>query len=647
MNDPPNPARVLIVEDDPLDREVYKRYLLNTPGRTFVFAEEATAARAIARIPEFQPHCILLDFSLPDMNGLEMLDRLANGSPSLPAAVVMLTAAKDERIAIAAMKSGAMDYLPKGQFAADTIAYAVDSAINKFQLEREIEEQQRRYRSLIEAIPQIVWTANPDGKLEFANARWFESLGIDTERFNESGWAILVHPDDRDRSLETWTYGLRSGTAFQVEHRLRRLPGDAYRWYLSRAVPVCDAHGAVTNWFGTSTDIEDQKRNQLAVFARQKLESLGLLAGGIAHDFNNLLVGILGGASLIADSLPESHPQQSILAGIIDAGERAAHLTRQMLAYAGKGRFLIQQIDINEQARSTCDLIRASIPKNVTVMLRLDPDVPLVDADSSQVQQVIMNLVLNSAEAVDENTHGTVIVRTERAHIVDCSARTEPTTGSLAPGGYVVLHVEDDGSGMDEATRRRIFDPFFTTKFTGRGLGLSAVEGIVRGHNAALEVESALGVGSKFRVYFPESASAARSRGESDPGAQAKGVGTVLVVDDEEIVRRTARLSLENSGFRVRLAETGEEAIRTLQSRGNEPVSLVLLDLSMPGMNGRQTLQHMRLSGIRVPVLICSGYSEAEIGQEFAGLDIAGIVEKPFTTRQLAERVTKVLRPGQ
>ncbi len=646
MDEPKSPARILIVDDDPLDRELYKRNLLKARGRSFLVAEEATGGGAFARIAEFAPDCILLDFNLPDMNGVEVLERLKNGPARLPAAVVVLTAVRDEMIAVAAMKSGATDYLPKGEVDAGTIAHAIDNAIEKFRLARAVDEEQARNRSLIEAMPQVVWIAGPDGRLEFANSRWFETLGIDLGRFNDEGWALVAHPDDRDRSRELWRRGLASGSTFQMEHRLRRPPADTYRWFLTRAAPICDAGGNVTKWFGTSTDVEEQKRGEMAMYNKQKLESLGLLAGGIAHDFNNLLVGILGGASLLEEALPESHPQQPVLAGIVNAAERAAHLTRQMLAYAGKGRFLIQQLDLNNLVQSTCDLIRASIPKNVTVTLEMVQDLPRVDADSTQLQQVIMNLVLNAAEAVEESRRGTVVVRTGVRTAEGPSPEMEMVAGALHQGRYVVLEVQDNGSGMDEATRRKIFEPFFTTKFTGRGLGLSAVEGILRGHGAAMELKTGPGEGSIFRVYLPAGKAATAGLAEEPQSSlKQKGAGTVLVVDDEEIVRRTARLSLENGGFDVQLASSGEEAIRFLLSHRGAPISLVLLDLSMPSMSGREVMQQIRRFGIELPVVICSGYSEAEIYKQFAGLDIAGFVAKPFTARQLAERVSKILYP--
>ncbi len=517
------------------------------------------------------------------------------------------------------------------------------------QLQAEIVQRKAselQYRGLIEAIPQIVWTATPHGTLDFANPKWLEALGIDLITFNQAGWPALLHPDDRDRFLQAWSAGLRSGSAFQIEHRLRDVSGGGFRWYLSRAAPICAESGSVVKWFGTSTDIEDQKRAEVALFTKQKLESLGILAGGIAHDFNNLLVPILGGASYAADILPGTHSLQEIIRGIVSAGESAAQLTRQMLAYAGKGQFLIEQIDINELVRRTCDLVKGSIPKSVKLTIETRQDLPPVEADSSQMQQVVMNVVLNAAESIDESTGGSVTVKTELLDLVASAIeKIDLIGGNLKPGAYILLEVQDSGCGMDAATKAKVFDPFFTTKFTGRGLGLSAVEGILRTQKGALEIRTAVGRGSTFRIYLPASSRPHHDHEAPAPPIPVKisAARTVLVVDDELMIRRIAKLSLENSGFKVLLADSGEQAIRIVLDKEEAPVSLVVLDLSMPGMSGKQVMQQIRASGIKVPILICSGFSEEEAHREFSGLDIAGVLPKPFTSRQLADRVSGVL----
>lgn len=513
----------------------------------------------------------------------------------------------------------------------------------------EIRTSELRYRGLIESIPQIIWTATPDGVVNFADSKSFRQLGTDLEAFNEKGWAGLLHPDDRERSLAAWHDGLESKSSFQIEHRLKVGPGGSFRWHLSRATPMGAVDGSVDKWFGTSTDVEDQKRAQLAVFDKQKLDSLGVMAGGIAHDFNNLLCAILGNASIVASGLPASHALQPMLGDIASAGERAAHLTRQMLAYAGKGRFLIERVDIADLVRSTCALIKASIPKSVRVAVETGANLPPVDADPGQMQQVVMNLILNAAEAIDASSGGwlTVKVNLEKRG-ADTPEEGRLPARYLAPGNYVVVEVRDNGSGMDMATQARIFDPFFTTKFTGRGLGLAAVEGILRSLGGAIDVESALGIGTTFRVFLPASRGAASApliNPANKNAAGKQGESTILVVDDDAMIRRVAKLSLENGGFNVLVADGGEEAMRILLSKPEPRISLVILDLSMPIMSGKEVMRQMRGAGIQIPVLIASGYSEREVFAEFSDLDIVGCLQKPFTSRQLADHVSGILYP--
>jgi PAS domain S-box-containing protein len=286
------------------------------------------------------------------------------------------------------------------------------------------------------------------------------------------------------------------------------------------AAPIRDAGGTLQGCVLVFRDVGERKRQEEKLRETAKLESLGVLAGGIAHDFNNLLVGIIGNASLLRDELAGNERALRLLESVEQAGERAAALTRQMLAYSGRGRFLIQRLDLPNEVKQIAELIRASIPRNVELRLSPAKGLPPVDADSSQIQQLIMNLVINAAEAVAPNP-GWVEVQTYAQQFDDRG----PGAGDLPPGRYVVLRVADNGSGMDEATRARIFDPFFTTKFTGRGLGLAAVQGIVRGHRGAIIVDSTPGNGTVFCVYLP--AANAHDENLEDAGQPSGGTGAV------------------------------------------------------------------------------------------------------------------------
>jgi two-component system cell cycle sensor histidine kinase/response regulator CckA len=413
-------------------------------------------------------------------------------------------------------------------------------------------------------------------------------------------------------------------------------------WY-----PVKSADGRLIGVGVTALETTEKKRaeKEQQILERrmldaQKLESIGLLAGGIAHDFNNLLTGILGNAGLALEIADSQSAVASCLEEIVKAGERAAHLTKQMLAYSGKGQFFVESLDLSEEAQDVVRLVRASISKKISVDLDLGKDLPRMRADKGQLQQVVMNIVVNAAEAIGD-ANGLLSVRTGIRELSSREIRETLAGAELEPGCYIFLEVTDTGCGMNEETEARIFDPFFTTKFTGRGLGLAAVGGIVRSHKGAIQVRSAPGQGSTFTVYFPpvaQEAPVSAAKAETSRSSKIQVCGSILVVDDEEMVRHTARGALERLGCQVMVAGSGPEAIELFRRHAGE-VSLIILDLSMAGMSGLDVLPELRRVRSDVSVLISSGYSESETLRLFAGHQISGFLQKPYTPQRLLERV--------
>jgi CheY-like chemotaxis protein len=340
----------------------------------------------------------------------------------------------------------------------------------------------------------------------------------------------------------------------------------------------------------------------------------------VAHDFNNLLTSIMGNASLIAADVPQGSPQAERLDDILRSSQRAADLTKQLLAYSGKGRHFLQKVELSTLVRRIQGLIEAAVPKKLRLDLQLGKQLPRIDADSNQIQQLILNLVSNAVEAIGEE-NGAITIRTG-SDISDA----------------VYIEVKDTGCGMDAETRSKIFDPFFTTKFTGRGLGLAAVSGIARGHKADVRVTSAPGEGSTFRVSFPSSEATAL------PAVASEGQAgeTVLVVDDEEMVRRIAQASLEIRGYTVVLARNGLEAIREV--RKNSSIGLVLLDLTMPVMSGEDAIDEILTERPGIKVIVSTGYDHREAIARFSSKPVAGYLQKPYTSRQLADKVKTVLK---
>jgi PAS domain S-box-containing protein len=388
---------------------------------------------------------------------------------------------------------------------------------------------------------------------------------------------------------------------------------------------------------------QERERLQQSLLHAQKLESLGVLAGGIAHDFNNLLTGIIGNASLALDTLPPTSPAAERLNDLMLASEKAAELTRQMLAYAGKGRFVVEPLNVSSLVRDISILLGSSISRHVSIELNLRQDVPPVEADAAQIQQIVMNLVINGAEAIGDKP-GVVRVSTSARTVDAISAAGAPQAGVLEPCEYVVIEVEDNGSGMDRKTMEQIFDPFFTTKFTGRGLGLAAAQGIVRSHKGAITVQSEPGRGSRFSVFLPASGAAVSAPEAAEPAGDLAGSGLILIIDDEEMVRKAAQAALESYGYRVLTAENGQSGV-DLFRRFSGQIDLVLLDMTMPVTSGDAALNQIREIQRNVPVLLSSGFDESEAVRKIAKGGWAEFVQKPYTSASLARKVKRALSP--
>jgi CheY-like chemotaxis protein len=374
----------------------------------------------------------------------------------------------------------------------------------------------------------------------------------------------------------------------------------------------------------------------------QKLESLGVLAGGIAHDFNNLLTAILGNASLAELQVEASHPAMRSIRSMVGAARRASSLTGQLLAFSGRGHFRVQPVDLNAQLKELVVLLEASVPKKVSLRLVANADVPTVEADISQVNQVMMNLVLNGAEAIGEQG-GTVTVRTGVQILEPRDLAAAGAFPDTTPGTFVFVEVSDNGTGMDAPTLARIFDPFFSTKLAGRGLGLAAVQGIIRGHRGAIRVYSEEGRGTTFKVFLPFSGELTVTATPPDLRTVAQK-GTILVVDDEQIVRDFARVALEYGGFRVIEAVDGHEGVETFRALADE-VDLVLLDLTMPRMNGEEALVEMRKIRPATPVVLTSGYNQAEATRRLVGRGFVEFIQKPYPAKELLELLARMIKP--
>lgn len=413
---------------------------------------------------------------------------------------------------------------------------------------------------------------------------------------------------------------------------------------IGNAVPFLDAEGRSTGAVGIFIDITERKRTEGRLRQAQKMESIGLLAGGIAHDFNNLLTVIMGSA----DFALRRHPECAELRHVITSSERAAHLTRQLLAYAGKGQFLSETFDLSELVARCKELLAASLPKRVQLRFALAHEELPIRADSSQIEQVLMNLVINAGESIPPETDGRIDVVTRICEVSAEGAAAQAPSYDARPGPFICLEVSDNGSGMPPETLAKIFDPFFSTKFTGRGLGLAAVQGIVRSCRGFIEVESSPGAGSKFRVHLPLAAEKATLVAGAAPSSLRRlerTPATILIVEDDEMVRELACGALREGGYGILEANDAKSALETLASAASLP-PLVLLDLTLPAMPAGELAPILNRKYPESRLIVTSDYPEEEARRGFQPGTVAGYLQKPYTVAALIEKVEEILNSG-
>lgn len=518
--------------------------------------------------------------------------------------------------------------------------------------EEALRQSEEKYRLLIENQTDLVVKIDPDGEFKFVSRSYCDLFDKTEEELLDQSFMPLVHKDDQEQTAKAMESLFRPPYSCYLEQRAMTRHG--WRWLAWADKAVLDEQGNVIAIVGVGRDITDVKkaeadrlRMERRLLHSQKLESLGVLAGGIAHDFNNLLAAIMGNLEMAIKKLAKDSTERDRLKKAQNAASRAAELTRQMLAYSGKGKFVLQFVDLNQTAVENAQLFLSTISKNVNLELDLDQDIPHILADPGQIQQVVMNLITNACEAVGSDNGKVSIASGTKYCDADflSSGRGEYTP---QPGYYVWLKISDTGTGMDSETIQKLFDPFFTTKFTGRGLGLSAVLGIIQGHKGAIIVESAPGQGSEITVLFPvpdeEDEQSLISIHKPVKGKEVSDdhSGTILIVDDEQMIRELAQEALEELGYKTLTASDGKEALNVFREN-REIISCVILDLMMPNLDGVATFEHLRKMDPGVKVILCSGYNEQEATQRFEGQGLAGFLHKPFRLSDLGQELERVL----
>ncbi len=642
-------ARVMIVEDE-ASVAVDLRQRLMRLGYS-VTSITASGEESIPRAEAERPDIVLMDIRLRDeMDGVEAA-RQIHADFDIP--VVFLTAYSDSELLDRARTVGSFGYLIK-PFDERELQATLEMALYKAKAERELRREKELSEKYINSLPGLFYVFD-EARFVKWNRMWNEITGYSDEELGEMYGTDFFADEDRafigKQMQQVFSEGVSAAEAVLLTKDGRRIP----YYFTGLRMDL----GGKAHLIGMGVDITERKRaeeEKLAlerqVLHAQKLESLGVLAGGIAHDFNNLLMVMLGYAGLIMADLSPMSPVRSSVKEIEKAAKRAAALANQMLAYSGKGRFVVEPIQLGQLIEEMAHLIDVSISKKAVLKYRFAEDIPSFDGDAPQIRQVIMNIVTNASEAI-EDENGVIVLSTgamdcDRAYLDDVNwGMSAGLEEPLPEGIYTFVEVADTGCGMDEEAKGKLFEPFFSTKFTGRGLGMAAVLGIVRGHDGAIRIQSKVGEGTTLRILFParkpgeENDSGIEGNGE-DKAEKWRGSGTILIVDDEESVCAVGKQTLRRMGFSVLTAPDGCEAVETFRKHADEIVC-VLLDMTMPQMDGEQAFYELQHICPDVKVILCSGYSMQDATQHFSGEDLAGFLQKPYTAAVLRGKLQEVL----
>lgn len=508
--------------------------------------------------------------------------------------------------------------------------------------EQKLNDYRQRMELILEQLPSILWTTDRELKINSSMGAGLKAVGMSphsTVGLNLR--EIVVTPDHP--SIAAHEEALK-GHSVSYDNEFRGRP---FRVYVE---PLRDQMGTIQGCIGLALDVTEAKRQEAErqalerrIQQTQKLESLEVLAGGIAHDFNNLLTGMLGYASLAQMELPADSPVKEMIHEIEKAAQRAADLSRQMLAYSGKGKFIIETIRLDELVVEMAGLLKTIVSTKAQLHMVTEPVV--IEGDATQIRQVVMNLITNAADAI--HGEGYIALRTGKRHYSTSDLANMMIQGPLPAGEYAFLEVQDNGTGMTDEVKSRIFDPFFTTKFTGRGLGLASVLGIVRGHRGTIAVESRAGSGTLFRVLLPISSTKAQAAVTAIVSQTTDlQQGTILVIEDDPNVLNFVEFVLEKAGYDV-VSTTESSQAGPLFEKHSSKIRAAVIDLTMPGMNGIELAQQLRSICASLPILIISGYTQEEVAPRFSGMSISGFLQKPFRAHDLLNSLQRLANEKQ
>jgi two-component system cell cycle sensor histidine kinase/response regulator CckA len=639
-------TKILLLEDNPNDAELIESELENA-GMSFISHRVDSKEEFVDALDSFRPDVVLSDFSMPSFDGMTALSITRSQYPEMP--FIFISGTIGEEKAIEALKNGATDYVLKDHPA--RLVPSVQRALREAgeRAERKRAEMAQRdsqelFRLITENVADLIAVVDLDGKRLYNNAAYREILG-DPETLRGTDSFQDIHPEDRDRIKALFLDTVRTGIGHRAEFRFIA-KDQSVRYIESRGSVIRDSEGKVSRVVVLSRDVTERKKSELekenleVQFRQaQKMESIGTLAGGVAHDFNNILAIILGYGSLLEKNQPAPGELTKALANITQAARRGSAVVRQLMTFARKSNVVFAPTHVNTLIQELAGMVEATFPKTITLSTRLAADLPVITADAGQLNQALLNLCVNARDAMPEG--GTIAITTEKVNADSIRARFR----EAEKVAHIAIHVSDTGCGMDDATRQRIFEPFFTTKQLGKGtgLGLAMVYGVVKGHKGHIDVESTPDKGTTFHVFLPVKESPARVEQPSTSAEQSLRVGgTVLLVEDEEMLIELVRSLLMDEGFSVLVARTGREAVETYRHHLGE-VALVISDLGLPELVGVEVYKKIKEIDPTVKTIFTTGYLEEEVREDIDRMGDVLVIPKPFLPREFLRMVKAVI----
>ena len=626
-----NSLRVLILEDVPTDAELVEQELRSV-GIEFVSARVDSQDSFSEALDRFAPEIILSDYSLPAFDGELALSMALEKAPGVP--FIFVTGALGEERAIDLIKRGATDFVLKDRLS--RLPLCVKRALDEVEEKRrrqQAEQECARLAAAVEQASESTTMVNSQLVIEYVNPAFELINGHPGEEVIGKSYSDLLGPPEDEGMRDAFRQGQ------QWKGRLSRKRKDGRVFELEVVIsPVRNNSGKILNYLIMERDITQEVRLQQQLRQAQKMEAIGTLTGGIAHDFNNILATIVINSEMALFDLPGGSRVRTNVDLILKSGLRGKDLVRQMLLFSRKSEKKQEVLTLTPLIKETFKLLRSSIPTTLQMELHLKTESDSVSADPSQVQQVIMNLCTNAAYAM-RGTTGSIDISLQGITF----GSTDLPEADMQPGDYLVLSVKDTGSGMDQKVRRRIFEPFFTTKPVGEGtgLGLSVVYGIVKSHRGGITVYSEPGKGSVFKVYLPKVDTGVAERAET-PKPIPRGNERILLLDDEEMIVNSVLTMLQHLGYQVTALMDNREALKLFSEKPSE-FDLVITDQTMPFMTGEDLGKELMRIRSDIPVILCTGYSDMISSEKATAMGFRGFIMKPFTVREGAELVRRVL----